>query len=222
MDEQKSFPTAMFGFSKDAVLDYIYEVDASHKDALDKLTEENARLGEDSQKLRDALQDAAARIEEAGSQHDIIKAQLYNAKEESEAARKETEALRQEVERLRKENEQLAAAASDKEKELQVQLELNKKYQSRCAALQGSVEDLTAKAGTAAQNAAAIARAASAKEINALREDIQTFRSAVAKKLCEFDESIGNLSSPQQEAEPQQGSDASDAPASGEQGGFFR
>lgn len=222
MDEQKSFPTAMFGFSKDAVLDYIYEVDASHKDALDKLTEENARLGEDSQKLRDALQDAAARIEEAGSQHDIIKAQLYNAKEESEAARKETEALRQEVERLRKENEQLAAAASDKEKELQVQLELNKKYQSRCTALQGSVEDLTAKAGTAAQNAAAIARAASAKEINALREDIQTFRSVVAKKLCEFDESIGNLASPQQEAEPQQGPDASDAPASGEQGGFFR
>ena len=175
MEQQKVFPTAMFGFDKKVVLDYIYEQDHAAKEREEKLQSEADAL----QKKIDELQ---GMVEELTSQQEIVKAQLYN---EKEAATSHKAAY----EKLRSDADQLIQVARNKDNELQIQLELNKQLQNRSADQENQmklllhrVEELEQEKQMAGPVEEAVAKAA--KEADTILENARNQAQEIMADAC--------------------------------------
>ncbi len=160
MDQQKVFPTAMFGFQKKVVLDYIYSKDAAAKAREAELQGETDAMGAKTEELRGV-------VEELTSQQEILKAQLYNEKE-AHAAQKAA------YDKLKADADQLVQVARNKDNELQIQLELNKQLQNKSADQEGKIKLLLARLeqmeAQQEQNPARQAMEKAAKEADAVLE----------------------------------------------------
>ena len=129
MEQQKVFPTACFGFDKKVVLDYIYEQDTAAK-------AKEAELEQHATQLEEQIAELQGSVEELSAQCEIIKAQLYSEKETAAG-------IRSSYEKLKSDTDQLVQVARNKDKELQIQLELNKQLQNRNSELENRVGALT-------------------------------------------------------------------------------
>lgn len=200
MGEQRKFPTAFFGFSRDAVLNYIYEMDADTKQRMEQLDGENKELLSAIDTLKDKLREAVSQLEEANAQYDIVKAQYYNEK-------KDAEDLRSQHERLTRDAQQLASATRERENELQLQKELNKQLQGKLAETQHLLENSRAQWADRPQEskevgepatavaAATASEAAEAEEtqvqLTALKAELSELRDAITRKLADFGAALG-------------------------------
>ncbi len=137
MEQQKVFPTACFGFDKKVVLDYIYEQDTAAKAREAELTQRATQLEEQSAELQSSLEELSAQCE-------LFKAQLYSEKESALT-------VKSSYDKLRSDADQLVQVARNKDKELQIQLELNKQLQNRNTELELRLADLTQELQDAAQ-----------------------------------------------------------------------
>ena len=117
MEQQKVFPTACFGFDKKVVLDYIYEQDTAAR-------AKEAQMEEQAAHLEEQMTDLQNTVEELSAQGELLRAQLYSEKET-------VAAIRSNYDKLKSDADQLVQVARNKDKELQIQLELNKQLQHR-------------------------------------------------------------------------------------------
>lgn len=131
MDKQKVFATAMWGFEKKAVLDYIYEQDMLFKK---KESDLERQLAEYEQKLETA-EAQAAEIERYQEQLDALNTSY---KEEKDTLAD----LQERYDRLSAETEQLIRVAGNKDRELQLQIELNSQLKSKCELLENKLKVL--------------------------------------------------------------------------------
>ena len=153
MEQQKVFPTACFGFDKKVVLDYIYEQDTAAR-------AKEAQMEEQAAHLEEQMTDLQNTVEELSAQGELLRAQLYSEKET-------VAAIRSNYDKLKSDADQLVQVARNKDKELQIQLELNKQLQHRSneleirlAAMAQELEEL--RAGLAGQELLKDARAQAA------------------------------------------------------------
>ena len=129
MEQQKVFPTACFGFDKKVVLDYIYEQDTAAR-------AKEAQMEEQAAHLEEQMTDLQNTVEELSAQGELLRAQLYSEKET-------VAAIRSNYDKLKSDADQLVQVARNKDKELQIQLELNKQLQNRNSELENRVGALT-------------------------------------------------------------------------------
>ena len=117
MQEAKHFPTAMFGFERKAVLNYIYEQDRQAREALEELAVRNDALDHKAAELSEKLEVLTAQYQH--SVHDCEEKQRLLSEQGTDSSR------------MRERANKLAAQLRDKENALQLQMELNKKMQAR-------------------------------------------------------------------------------------------
>ena len=117
MQEAKHFPTAMFGFERKAVLNYIYEQDRQAREALEELAVRNDALDRKAAELSEKLEVLTAQYQH--SVHDCEEKQRLLSEQGTDSSR------------MRERANKLAAQLRDKENALQLQMELNKKMQAR-------------------------------------------------------------------------------------------
>lgn len=129
MEQQKVFPTACFGFDKKVVLDYIYEQDTAAK-------ARQAELEKRANQLEEQVTELQSSVEELSAQCELAKGQLYSEKETAAA-------LRSSYEKLKADTDQLVQVARNKDKELQIQLELNRQLQLRNGELENRMTDMS-------------------------------------------------------------------------------
>lgn len=167
MEQQKVFPTACFGFDKKVVLDYIYEQDTAAKA---REAELEKRAGE----LEEQVTELQSSVEELGAQCELIKGQLYNEKETSAS-------IRANYEKLKTDADQLVQVARNKDKELQIQLELNKQLQLRNAELENQMSTMAqemAEGQSAARELLEEARDQAALLLEKARREARAIREA--------------------------------------------
>jgi chromosome segregation ATPase len=209
MEQQKVFPTACFGFDKKVVLDYIYEQDTAAK-AREAEQEEHAA------KLEAQVAELQGTIEELNAQCELMQSQLYGERET-------TAAIRASYEKLKSDADQLVQVARNKDKELQIQLELNKQLQGRNSELESRLaaareeqqeeeesptpqellEEAEARAAAilekARKEAAGIREAAAAREadhtaeIARLQDELSQIKESVGKTLSQLEGEISKL-----------------------------
>lgn len=209
MEQQKVFPTACFGFDKKVVLDYIYEQDTAAK-AREAEQEEHAA------KLEAQVAELQGTIEELNAQCELMQSQLYGERET-------TAAIRANYEKLKSDADQLVQVARNKDKELQIQLELNKQLQGRNSELESRLaaareeqqeeeesptpqellEEAEARAAAilekARKEAAGIREAAAAREadhtaeIARLQDELSQIKESVGKTLSQLEGEISKL-----------------------------
>ena len=119
MEQQKVFATAMLGFDKKAVLDYIYELDCTAK----KKDEEQQRRTEEYERQLEQLRQE---LEESESQRQELEQQHLQAQEELEE-------LKEICQRLREQNGRQEQELRHREKEIQIQAEQNRQLQNKNA-----------------------------------------------------------------------------------------
>lgn len=209
MEQQKVFPTACFGFDKKVVLDYIYERDTAAKAKETQMEEQAAKMEEQLTELQNT-------VEELNAQGELLRAQLYSEKEAAAS-------MRTNYERLKSDADQLVQVARNKDKELQIQLELNKQLQHRSNELENRLtamaqeleelrmalsdqellEDAKMRAATileeARQKAEKIKTEAAAEgedhaaEVARLRDELSQIKESVGKTLSQFEGAISRL-----------------------------
>ena len=205
MEQQKVFPTACFGFDKKVVLDYIYEQDTAAK-AREAEQEEHAA------KLEAQVAELQGTIEELNAQCELMQSQLYGERET-------TVAIRASYEKLKSDADQLVQVARNKDKELQIQLELNKQLQGRNSELESRLaaareeqqeeeesptpqellEEAEARAAAilekARKEAAGIREAAAAREADhtRLQDELSQIKESVGKTLSQLEGEISKL-----------------------------
>ena len=108
MQEAKRFSTALFGFDRKAVLDYIYEQDKQAREALEELAVRNDTLDRKAAELNEKLEAMSAQYKQAVSDSKEKERQLNE--QGSDCAR------------LRERTNKLAAQLRDKENALQLQM----------------------------------------------------------------------------------------------------
>lgn len=217
MEQQKVFPTACFGFDKKVVLDYIYEQDTAAK-------AKEAEMEKHAAELEEQISELQGSVEELSAQCELIKAQLYNEKETAAG-------IRASYEKLKADTDQLVQVARNKDKELQIQLELNRQLQNRNGELENQLTILDqelaeARSGSAAKElmeearaqaallldkarkeAKAIQREAAAREadhsaeVARLREELARIKESVGKTLTRFEGAISKLDGGEKEKE---------------------
>ena len=174
MEQQKVFPTACFGFDKKVVLDYIYEQDTAAK-------AKEAELEQHATQLEEQIAELQGSVEELSAQCEIIKAQLYSEKETAAG-------IRSSYEKLKSDTDQLVQVARNKDKELQIQLELNKQLQNRNSELENRVGALTQElleaqnSGITAQELLEEAKAQATLLLERARRDAKAIRAEAAAK----------------------------------------
>ena len=131
MQEAKRFSTALFGFDRKAVLDYIYEQDKQAREALEELAVRNDTLDRKAAELNEKLEAMSAQYKQAVSDSKEKERQLNE--QGSDCAR------------LRERTNKLAAQLRDKENALQLQMELNKKMQARVNEQEAALNSLRAE-----------------------------------------------------------------------------
>lgn len=126
MDQQQIFATTWRGFEKKAVLDYIYEQDMLFKK---KEAEYEAKISDYESKIEAAeADDSRERLESL--------AQCYT--EEKSAA----EELRSRYSQLSEELERLSQTTKSKDRELQLQIEINSQLKTKCDMLESKLKVL--------------------------------------------------------------------------------
>lgn len=173
MEQQKVFPTACFGFDKKVVLDYIYEQDTAAK-------AREAELEKHANQLEEQIAELQSSVEDLSAQCELIKGQLYNEKETAAG-------IRASYEKLKSDTDQLVQVARNKDKELQIQLELNKQLQHRNAELENQMSTLTqemAEGQNAAQELMEEARDQAALLLEKARREARSIREAAREEAA--------------------------------------
>lgn len=188
MDQQKIFGTAMFGFNKKMVLDYIYEQDVLAKEQEARCETAIAQAEQDIGKLRTFAESQRAQLEET-----TIRL------EEATNAQKALE------EKLRREMDRLVQATRHKEKELQLQIEMNKQLKEKLSQKENRIQELVAELRKTqpllpVQNNSEFQPKISVttkdshyQEINRLREELNIFREEVRQTIDKLQNSIARL-----------------------------
>ena len=185
MEQQKVFPTACFGFDKKVVLDYIYEQDTAAK-------AKEAELEQHATQLEEQIAELQGSVEELSAQCEIIKAQLYSEKETAAGSRSS-------YEKLKSDTDQLVQVARNKDKELQIQLELNKQLQNRNSELENRVGALTQElleaqnSGITAQELLEEAKAQATLLLERARRDAKAIRAEAAAKEADHTAEVARL-----------------------------
>lgn len=174
MEQQKVFPTACFGFDKKVVLDYIYEQDTAAK-------AREAEMEQHATELEEQIAELQGSVEELSAQCELIKAQLYNEKETAAG-------IRASYEKLKSDADQLVQVARNKDKELQIQLELNRQLQNRNAELENQMANLSQEMdeahSTAAQELIEEAKAQASLVLEKARREARVIREAVMREAA--------------------------------------
>lgn len=209
MDQQKIFPTSMRGFDKKAVLDYIYNLDVAAK--------------QNEANLQEQISELTGLLEQSRSENAALKAQR-------ETDRAQSEALKSAHEKFKADADKLVQIAKNKDRELQVQTELNRQLQNRNAELSEQIKSLLARleelesmqsdSDSQAEQTLSQAReqareildsanrqaeqlaTASAGEISLLREELTQFKEQISKKLSGFELALDALESSSHLSDP--------------------
>lgn len=185
MEQQKVFPTACFGFDKKVVLDYIYEQDTAAK-------AKEAEMEQHAAQMEEQITELQSSVEELNAQCELIKAQLYNEKEAAAG-------IRASYEKLKSDTDQLVQVARNKDKELQIQLELNRQLQNRNGELENQVTALTQElsevrsSGSAAEDLLEEAKAQATLLLEKARKEAKAIRREAAAREADNSAEITRL-----------------------------
>lgn len=188
MDQQKIFATTMFGFDKKMVLDYIYEQDTLAKEQEARCEAAIAQAEQDIGKLRAFAENQRTQIEESKARLE----EVTNAQKASE-------------DKLRREMDRLVQTARHKEKELQLQMEMNKQLKEKLAQQELRIQELMEElskvqavpgkqsAGELFPKISAPTRDPHFQELHRLREELDAFRSEASQTIAKLESSIARL-----------------------------
>lgn len=183
MEQQKVFPTACFGFDKKVVLDYIYEQDTAAK-------AKEAEMEERSAHLEAQVAELQGTIEELNAQCELMRAQLYSEKETSAG-------IRASYEKLKSDADQLVQVARNKDKELQIQLELNKQLQHRNSDLESrlatALEEQEPEDGPTPEELMEETKARAAAILEKARKEAEGIREAAAAREADQTAEVARL-----------------------------
>lgn len=208
MEQQQVFTTAIWGFDKKAVLDYIYEQDMLLKK---KEAEYESRIAEYEEKLAGYEQTAPV-AEQYQEQLDALTVS-YNEEKETVVS------LQSRYDKLSDEIDKLLKVSSNKERELQLQLELNSQLKYKCEMLEDKLKVLAEhliaerelesslpdpsiiphinkpEAEEPPVFVAEAIEAAAPVEYVDLKEELEEFRQSVSKTLLNFEAALAKLES---------------------------
>ena len=177
MQEAKRFSTAVFGFERKAVLDYIYEQDRQAREALEELAVRNDTLDRKAAELNEKLE--------------ALTAQYKQAVSDSEEKQRRMTEQGADCARLRERTNKLAAQLRDKENALQLQMELNKKMQARVNEQEAALNDLRAELNEAKLQADLFK--GRHEDFNGLKNQLDEIRAQFAERLDQFEKDFNRL-----------------------------
>lgn len=177
MQEAKHFSTALFGFDRKAVLDYIYEQDKQAREALEELAVRN-----------DALDRKAAELNE---KLEALSVQYKQAVSDSKEKARELNEQGSDCARLRERTNKLAAQLRDKENALQLQMELNKKMQARVNEQETALNSLRAELNEAKLQADLFK--GRHEDFNGLKNQLDEIRAQFTQRLDQFEKDFDRL-----------------------------
>ena len=128
MQEQKEFSTTLFGFEKKAVLEYIYEQDKEARAALTELAERNTALEESEKSLSQQLS--------------LLTEQFSILQDSAQTDHLKVQEQASDCDRLRERLSKLSSQYHEKENSLQLQMEINKKMQTKISEQEKQIESL--------------------------------------------------------------------------------
>ena len=163
MQEAKHFSTALFGFERKAVLDYIYEQDKQARAALEELTERLEALNSQYQQAIKEREDAEQKLSGQGS----------------------------DCTRLRERAGKLAGQLREKENALQLQMELNKRMQTRINEQETVITKLREELKEAQERADLFS--GRQENFNDLKNQLDEIRIQFAERLSKFEEDFKRL-----------------------------
>ena len=179
MQEAKHFSTALFGFERKAVLDYIYEQDKQARAALEELAVRN-----------DALDRKAAELTE---RLEALKSQYQQAIKEREDAEQKLSGQGSDCTRLRERAGKLAGQLREKENALQLQMELNKKMQAKVNEQEAAINGLRAELNEAKLQADLFK--GRHEDFNGLKNQLDEIKTQFAERLSQFERDFNRLES---------------------------
>lgn len=199
VEQQKVFTTAMLGFDKKAVLDYIYELDCTAK----KKDEEQQRRTEEYERQLEQLRQE---LEESESQRQELEQQHLQAQEELEE-------LKEICQRLREQNGRQEQELRHREKEIQIQAEQNRQLQNKNAEQESKLRILAAEIQLNRQQAEKRRAAGKGQaeeqlhqqkkeektgpqpqgDVAQLKDELEEFRRHISQTLAGFEESLNQL-----------------------------
>ena len=177
MQEAKHFPTAMFGFERKAVLNYIYEQDRQAREALEELAVRNDALDRKAAELSEKLEVLTAQYQH--SVHDCEEKQRLLSEQGTDSSR------------MRERANKLAAQLRDKENALQLQMELNKKMQARVNEQETALNALRAELNEAKLQADLFK--GRHEDFNGLKKQLDEIRAQFAERLNQFEKDFNRL-----------------------------
>lgn len=177
MQEAKHFSTALFGFERKAVLDYIYEQDKQARAALEELAVRN-----------DALDRKAAELTE---RLEALNSQYQQAIKEREDAEQKLSGQGSDCTRLRERAGKLAGQLREKENALQLQMELNKRMQTRINEQETVITKLREELKEAQERADLFS--GRQENFNDLKNQLDEIRIQFAERLSKFEEDFKRL-----------------------------
>lgn len=177
MQEQREFSTALFGFDKKSVLEYIYEQDKQARSALEDLARRNTALEDERKGLNEKLHDLSSR---------------YDTMSESAAAdgKKCKEAV-SECDLLKERLDKLSAQFREKENSLQLQMEINKKMQMRISEQQALIEKLQNELHSAEDRLQIFQ--VRQQDVMEMRNRLDRFKNEFTRRIAEFEEQFKKL-----------------------------
>lgn len=177
MQEAKRFPTAMFGFERKAVMDYIFEQDKQAREALQELAVRNDTLDRKAEELNEKLQ--------------ALTAQYKQAVSDSEEKERRLKEQGSDCARLRERTGILTAQLRDKENALQLQMELNKKMQAKVSEQEAALKGLRAELNEAKLQADLFK--GRHEDFNGLKKQLDDIRQQFAQRLDQFEKDFNRL-----------------------------
>ena len=177
MQEAKRFSTALFGFDRKAVLDYIYEQDKQAREALDELAVRNDTLDRKAAELNEKLEAMSAQYKQAVS--------------DSKEKERQLNEQGSNCVRLRERTNKLAAQLRDKENALQLQMELNKKMQARVNEQEAALNSLRAELNEAKLQADLFK--GRHEDFNGLKNQLDEIRAQFTQRLDQFEKDFDRL-----------------------------
>lgn len=177
MQEQKEFGTALFGFEKKAVLEYIYEQDKQARGAMEELARRNAALEDERRALDEKQHDLSTRYEEMC--------------ESAAADRQKSKETTDECDRLKERLAKLSTQFHDKENSLQLQMEINKKMQLRIAEQQTLIEKLQNELHSAEDRLQIFQERQ--QDFIDMRDRLERFKNEFTRRLAEFEDQFAKL-----------------------------
>ena len=177
MQEAKHFSTALFGFERKAVLDYIYEQDKQAREALEELAVRNDALDRKAVELNEKLE--------------ALSVQYKQAVSDSKEKERELNEQGSDCARLRERTNKLAAQLRDKENALQLQMELNKKMQARVNEQETVLNSLRAELNEAKLQADLFK--GRHEDFNGLKNQLDEIRVQFTQRLDQFEKDFDRL-----------------------------